>query len=98
MVRTIKAIITIARSLRGADRELTRSPYWLILDPVQNMRCSPEVMAQNITGPFFSRKEAQAVLESGCCSFSPRAIVYCLSGNRSNKYRNLYKALTRRIR
>jgi len=75
-------------TLKSADTEGTDSPYWLILDPEQNMKCDIFVMASGITGPFFSRKDAQAHLESRRYAFSEKAAVFCLSGYRSRKYKD----------
>lgn len=76
----------ITETLRDADNEATRSPYWLILDPSQNMRCSIHEMAGGITGPFFSRKDAEDFLAATRYNFSDKAKVYCLSGHNSRKY------------
>lgn len=76
----------IEETLRAADSEATRSPYWLILDPSQNMRCSIHQMAGGITGPFFSRMDAEDFLAETKYNFSDKAKVYCLSGCRSWKY------------
>ena len=80
------AMKTILETLQKADNEFTRSPYWLILDPSQNMRCNVHEMAGGITGPFFSREDAETFLKRTRYNFSDRAIVYCLSGHNSAKY------------
>ena len=77
---------TIREALQSGDNEATRSPYWLILDPMQNMRCSIHVMAGGITGPFFCREDAENFLRATRYNFSDRAHVYCLSGHNSKKY------------
>lgn len=77
---------SIADTLRQADNEGTRAPYWLILDPRQNMSCDVHQMAGGITGPFFCREDAQAFLDATRYNFSDRAKVYCLSGHASRKY------------
>ena len=38
----------------NANNKGTRSPYWLILDPRQNMRCDIHELGGMITGPFFA--------------------------------------------
>ena len=43
--------------------EGTSAPYWLILDPKQNMPCSVGVLGGQIVGPFFSREEAENELQ-----------------------------------
>ena len=78
--------VIITETLRDSESEATRSPYWLILDPSQNMRCSIHEMAGGITGPFFSRKDAEDFLVATRYNFSSKAKVYCLSGCHSRKY------------
>jgi len=79
----------IKEALVSGDNEATRSPYWLILDPRQNMRCNIHEMAGGITGPFFCREDAEGFLRATRYNFSDRAHVYCLSGHRSKKYDDL---------
>ena len=63
--------------------EGTAAPYWLILDPKQNMSHSVDML---ITGPFFSREEAESVLHRTKYNYSHRAIVYCMSGCYTDQY------------
>jgi hypothetical protein len=70
------------------ENEGTESPYWLILDPDQNMFCDIHQLAAQITGPFFSRESAQQHLTNRRYAFSKRAKVYCHSGYWSNEYKN----------
>ena len=69
------------------DHESTSYPWWMIVDPKQNMSRDPgtAVMSQ-ITGPFFSRDEAQDFLDRTRYNFSDRAVVWCHSGVDSRKY------------
>lgn len=67
--------------------EGTESPYWLILDPIQNMSCDIFQLAGQITGPFFSREEAEEHLKLRRYAFSHRAEVFCFSGYWSNQYK-----------
>ena len=83
----------IIRTLRIADNEATESPYWLILDPKQNMDCDIHALAGQISGPFFSRKDAEAYLKAKRYNFSARAKVYCHSGYASMKYKTLCRSL-----
>lgn len=69
------------------ENEGTDAPYWLILDPRQNIRCSIDALAGMITGPFFSREEAQSHLTARSYNFSHRARVYCHSGYYSTQYK-----------
>jgi len=83
----------IIETLKTADNEATSAPYWLILDPHQNMRCNVHEMAGQITGPFFCRDDAEGFLRATHYNFSSRARVYCLSGNYSSKYNRLCNEL-----
>lgn len=71
--------------------EGTDSPYWIIIDPKQSLRCDPHDIAGMITGPFFSREDAQTHLNSRAYHFSKRAVVYCHSGYWSHQYRQAIK-------
>jgi len=90
MMKEAKEII---RTLKGANNEATSAPYWLILDPIQNMGCDIHYLASQITGPFFSREDAESFLKATRYNFGDRARVYCLSGCYSYKYERLYKAI-----
>jgi hypothetical protein len=79
----------IMETLKNADNEATRAPYWLILDPSQNMRCDIHELANQISGPFFCREDAQEYLNNRRHHFSERARVYCHSGHFSRKYEDL---------
>ena len=68
------------------DVEATASPYWLILDPKQNMGCDIYQLASQITGPFFSREEAELVLKRRSHHYSDRARVFCHSGCYTYQY------------
>lgn len=83
---------TIIDTLKNADNEATRCPYWLILDPSQNMICDPHYMAHGITGPFFSREDAERYRSATKHHYSDKAVVYCLSGHHSRKYEALCQA------
>lgn len=69
--------------------EATRSPWWMIIVPKQNMstdKNSSHNIAGMITGPFFSLKEAVTVLERERYNFGRNAVVYCASGAHSGQY------------
>jgi len=83
----------ITETLEKADNESTDSPYWLILDPKQNMACDVDMLASQITGPFFCREDAQDHLGARRHAFSDRAVVYCNSGYWSSKYKRFCRAL-----
>lgn len=71
--------------------EATSSPYWLILDPHQNMDCDVYRLANMITGPFFSREEADRILKARRHHYSKRAVVFCHSGCYSIQYDSAYR-------
>jgi len=83
----------IINTLKEADNEATRSPWWMILDPQQNMGCDIHYLASQITGPFFCREDAEAFLKRTRYNFSNRACVYCHSGCYSRKYDDLCKQI-----
>jgi len=83
----------ILETLKNADNEATRAPYWLILDPDQNMSCDVYNLSSQITGLFFSREDAQEYLETKSYHFTKRAVVFCLSGHHSYKYEKLCKEI-----
>jgi len=69
------------------DNECTDSPWWAIVDPQKNMRRDLATAAFQITGPYFSRKEAEDFLELTHYNFSSRAKVWCFSGYHSYQYK-----------
>lgn len=69
------------------ENEGTDSPYWLILDPRQMLKLNVYALASMITGPFFSRAEAQRHLDARRYNFSKHAVVYCHSGYWSHQYK-----------
>lgn len=67
------------------------SPWWVIVDPKQMMEPSCyTVMIGMVTGPYFSREEAQEYLDNHRYNFSRRAVVYCASGCYSGQYNRAY--------
>jgi hypothetical protein len=72
--------------------ECTAEPWWVIVDPKQMMTPDPHtVMMGMITGPFFSREEAQQALDNHRQNYSSRAVVYCASGCYTYQYRKAYR-------
>lgn len=72
--------------------EGTAAPWWVICDPYQMMKPDPYmVMMRMITGPFFSREEAEKHLNAHKHHFSARAVVYCASGCYSYQYDKAYR-------
>lgn len=80
--------------LKNADPESTASPYWMILDPRQNMDLNPHALANMITGPFFNRGSAEDYLKAHRYNFGKRAVVYCCSGVYSWQYDKFYRKAT----
>ena len=71
------------------ENESTRAPWWMIIDPKQNFctgRDASHNIAGMITGPFFSRKEAQSVLDGQRYNFGRGAVVFCASGHANRNY------------
>lgn len=69
---------------RSERNEATSYPWWLIIDPEQMMRPSVDSVASMVTGPYFSREEAESVLKGAPHRFSQRARV---TGYHSVEYR-----------
>lgn len=69
------------------DNESTAQPWWIIIDPHQNLARNVDEAAADITGPFFSRAEAEACLFERRHHYSKRAMVYCKSGYATEQYR-----------
>lgn len=70
--------------------ECTDSPWWIIIDPRQIMRTDKEAcyaIASMITGPFFSREDAQNYLDGRRYAFGKNAVVYCHRGYHSEQYK-----------
>ena len=90
-----EAMLKITETLKTVDNEGTAAPFWVIIDPAQNLsRDAYNTMGQ-ITGLWFSRADAQAYLEGHKYNYSNRVAVACLSGHQSTKYNNLWKAINR---
>ena len=95
----MESIDELVKALKSADNEATDAPYWLIVDPRTEGRDSAlmgedwtphdviNYIVNCITGPFFSRKDAQEHLESRRYAFTDKATVYCHSGHWSRKYK-----------
>lgn len=74
------------------NNEGTDCPYWLIIDPEQMLKPRANIVAMNmIYGLFFSREEAEEELKNKNYFYSKRAEVWCLSGNRSKQYSDVFK-------
>jgi hypothetical protein len=78
----------------STDTEATSSPWWLIIDPRQNFETSNQGahnISAMITGPFFSREEAEKVLKHRRHHYSKNAVVYCASGCYTEQYDKAYR-------
>lgn len=74
------------------ENEGTASPWWMIIDPKQMMKPEVNTVAMGmITGPFFSREEAQCVLDARRYNFGKHALVWCHSGCDTIQYDKKYK-------
>lgn len=83
------------------DNECTSFPWWVIVDPNPNMgrrilmgndEERLHTAASLVTGPFFSREEAEAELKATRYNYSKRAVVYCKSGCYSRQYQQKIRA------
>ncbi len=76
------------------NNEGTSSPWWVIIDPKQNLSKKKDAchnIVGMITGPFFSRKAAQSHLDARRYDFGTNAVVYCHSGYWSREYSEALK-------
>lgn len=75
--------------------EGTAEPWWMIVDPQQNFSKGPDgvsrIAMMMITGPFFSREEAEGVLRRRRYNFGKGAVVWCASGCDTIQYRQAYR-------
>ena len=77
--------------------EGTESPWWIIIDPRQNFEVDDQgvcSIAHMITGPFFSRKEAEDFLSKTRYNFGKHPVVWCHSGYYSEQYKNAIRKAT----
>jgi len=89
----LKGASDILETLQNADNEATEAPYWLIIDPDQMMSPKIDRVASMITGPFFSRADADDQLAHRRYDYSAKAGVWCFSGYYSDKYTILCRSL-----
>ncbi len=78
------------------ETEATHAPWWIIIDPAQMMSPSYHAVAGMITGPFFSREEAETHLRQRRYAFSNRAVVFCKSGHAAPQYNDKYSDARRK--
>lgn len=76
----------------SGDNEATAFPWWFIVDPAQNLKLDIATAAGQITGPFFSREEAEAQLRATRYNYSKRAVVWCASAYHTHRYRSAIEA------
>ena len=79
----------ILEIFRNIDNEATYAPYWIIIDPRYATSRDPYAIASAITGPFFSREEAEQYLQNREYAFGRTATVFCHSGEKSWRYKEL---------
>lgn len=84
------------------DNECTAEPWWMIIDPQQNFRTdsrgAASVAMGMITGPFFSREEAEGVLKSRRYNYGKGAVVWCASGCDTVQYRRACREARERVK
>ena len=71
------------------ENECTSAPWWIIVDPRQNFQVDDRGVsniANMITGPFFSREEAESSLEQRRHHYSKNAVVRCHSAYGTIQY------------
>lgn len=79
------------------DNEATSSPWWVIINPsfLKDWQSGEEywdeemaiqMIASAVTGPFFSREEAESTLKRTRYNYSKSTIVYCKSGCYTDQY------------
>ena len=77
------------------ENESTAEPWWMIVDPGQNfvtdLQGAANVAMGMITGPFFSREEAETVLKRTRYNYGKGAVVWCASGCHTIQYCNAYR-------
>jgi len=72
------------------QNESTAYPWWMIIKPSQNFKVNEQGIcniAFMITGPFFSREEAELELSTRRYDYGPNAKVWCGRGYRTGSYR-----------
>lgn len=74
------------------ENEATESPWWAIVNPAQNMSKDLATAAHQITGPFFSREEAEAYLQRRRYEYGKHAAVWCFSGYWSDRFKMAIRA------
>lgn len=87
------AVLDILDELMQADNEGSDSPWWMVVDPAQNMSMDPAGTAMRIEGPFFSRQSAEEYLQARRYAYGTRAVVWCASGYWSHKWRTLMREI-----
>lgn len=79
--------------------EGTASPWWMIIDPKQMLKPDVAQVAMGmVTGPFFSREEAEEYLKYKRYNFTKRAVVWCASGCYSGQYDSKYREADKKVR
>ena len=88
---TMNQPATVTLEFPITDVEATEAPYWLILDPHQMMKPDVFDLSSMITGPFFSRAEAQEHLSARRHAFGKHAVVFGASGYWSRRYKDAWR-------
>ena len=71
--------------------EGTNSPWWIIIDTANQKQITDyNDIIPMITGPFFSREEAENYIREYPYRFTKHAVVFCKSGYPNDKYSYAY--------
>jgi hypothetical protein len=85
----------ISDSLRFSKEDDPTGWYTADLDDDFVIERIESMIVHCITGPFFSRKDAEDHLKARHYGFSKKAYVYCHSGYWSRKYKTFWKSIDR---
>lgn len=76
--------------LPDQETEATDSPWWVIIKP-RGMIHSASDISSRLTGPFFSRQDAQDHVNARKHAFNDKTEIWCLSGYWSRKFKLMYR-------
>jgi hypothetical protein len=80
--------------------EGTSAPWWIIVDPRQSFEIGIQGVlniSQMVTGPFFSREEAENELQERRYDYGKSAAVHCRSGYHSRQYYDKIQAARKHV-
>jgi hypothetical protein len=91
-----KPVISAARALKTGRNECTSYPWWFIVG--KGRPRSGKDIPFYITGPFFSRDEAEKERKSRIYNYSEKSFVWCASGHATDIYATAIDEAVKRIR